>query len=84
MIAAHRKIGDAIIAGDADDAIRSMTVHLEATRDYVARYYPAIIDNPVILVSGVSRLRVSWTGRLPSPRLLASPGTRRGKARRPR
>jgi GntR family transcriptional regulator, transcriptional repressor for pyruvate dehydrogenase complex len=53
MIAAHRKIADAIIAGDADEAIRSMTVHLEATRDYVARYYPAIIDTPVSLVSGV-------------------------------
>lgn len=53
MIAAHRKIGDAIIAGDADEAIRSMTLHLEATRDYVARYYPSIIDTPVMLVSGV-------------------------------
>jgi GntR family transcriptional repressor for pyruvate dehydrogenase complex len=54
MIAAHRKIGDAIIAGDADEAIHGMTVHLEATRDYVARYYPAIMDTPVVLVSGVS------------------------------
>jgi DNA-binding GntR family transcriptional regulator len=53
MIAAHRKIGDAIIAGDADEAIRSMTLHLQATRDYVARYYPSIIDTPVMLVSGV-------------------------------
>ncbi len=55
MIAAHRKIGDAVIAGDADEAARSMTVHLEATRAYVARYYPAIIDTPVILVSGIAR-----------------------------
>ena len=53
MIAAHRKICDAIIAGDADEAIRSMTLHLEATRDYVARYYPAIIDTTVMLVTGV-------------------------------
>jgi GntR family transcriptional repressor for pyruvate dehydrogenase complex len=53
MVAAHRKITDAIIAQDADEAIRGMTVHLEATRAYVARYYPAIIDMPVTLVPGV-------------------------------
>jgi GntR family transcriptional regulator, transcriptional repressor for pyruvate dehydrogenase complex len=54
MVAAHRKISGAIIAGDADEAIRAMTLHLEATRAYVARYYPAIIDTPVSLVSGLS------------------------------
>jgi GntR family transcriptional regulator, transcriptional repressor for pyruvate dehydrogenase complex len=53
MVAAHRKVTDAIIAGDADEAIRSMTVHLEATKGYVARYYPAIIARPVTLVSGL-------------------------------
>jgi len=53
MVAAHRKISDAIIAQDADEAIRAMTVHLEATRAYVARYYPAVIDTAVTLVSGV-------------------------------
>jgi len=53
MVAAHRKIGDAITAQDADEAIRAMTIHLEATRAYVTRYYPAIIDTPVSLVSGV-------------------------------
>jgi hypothetical protein len=31
-----------------------MTVHMEATKAYVARYYPGIIDTPVMLVSGVS------------------------------
>jgi DNA-binding GntR family transcriptional regulator len=51
MIAAHRKISDAIIARDSAEAIRSMTVHLEATQAYVARYYPNLIDNPVTLVS---------------------------------
>jgi DNA-binding FadR family transcriptional regulator len=54
MIAAHRKISDAIIARDADEATRAMTVHLQATRAYVTRYYPAIIDAPVTLVSGLS------------------------------
>jgi GntR family transcriptional regulator, transcriptional repressor for pyruvate dehydrogenase complex len=54
MIAAHRKIGEAIIARDADEAARAMTVHMEATKAYVARYYPGIIDTPVTLVSGVS------------------------------
>jgi GntR family transcriptional repressor for pyruvate dehydrogenase complex len=53
MIAAHRKITEAIAAGDADEAIRAMTVHLEATQAYLARYYPSLIDNPVTLVSGV-------------------------------
>jgi GntR family transcriptional regulator, transcriptional repressor for pyruvate dehydrogenase complex len=53
MIAAHRKITEAIAAGDADEAIRATTVHLEATQAYVARYYPSLIDNPVTLVSGV-------------------------------
>ena len=53
MIAAHRKITEAIAAGDADAAIRAMTVHLEATHAHVARYYPSLIDNPVTLVSGV-------------------------------
>ena len=55
MVAAHRKIGDAIIAGDADEASRGMSVHLEATRAYIARYYPALIDAPVTLVSGLPR-----------------------------
>ena len=53
MIAAHRKIGEAIIARDADEAARAMTVHMEGTKAYVARYYPGIIDTPVTLVSGV-------------------------------
>ena len=53
MVAAHRKIGEAIIARDAEEAIAAMSVHLEATRAYVARYYPAIIDGPVGLVSGL-------------------------------
>jgi GntR family transcriptional regulator, transcriptional repressor for pyruvate dehydrogenase complex len=52
MIAAHRKITEAIAAGDADEAIRATTVHLAATQAYVARYYPSLIDNPVTLVSG--------------------------------
>ena len=54
MIAAHRKIGDAIIAQDADEAASAMTVHMEATRGYVARYYPGLIDNPVTLVSSLA------------------------------
>jgi GntR family transcriptional repressor for pyruvate dehydrogenase complex len=53
MIAAHRKITDAIIAQDGDAAIRGMTVHLEATQAYIARYYPSLIDNPVTVVSGL-------------------------------
>jgi DNA-binding FadR family transcriptional regulator len=53
MIAAHRKIGEAIIARDADEATRAMAVHMEATKAYVARYYPGIIDTPVTLVPGV-------------------------------
>jgi DNA-binding FadR family transcriptional regulator len=53
MIAAHRKITDAIIAGDAGEAARAMTVHLEATQAYVARYYPSLIDHPVTLVSAL-------------------------------
>jgi GntR family transcriptional regulator, transcriptional repressor for pyruvate dehydrogenase complex len=53
MIAAHRKISDAIVAQDADEAIRSMTVHLEATQAYIARYYRSLIDNPVTLVSSL-------------------------------
>lgn len=53
MIAAHRKITEAIAAADAEEAIRAMTVHLEATQAYVARYYPGLIDNPVTLVSGL-------------------------------
>jgi GntR family transcriptional repressor for pyruvate dehydrogenase complex len=53
MVAAHRKISDAIASHDADEATGAMTVHLEATRAYVARYYPAIIDRPVTLVPGV-------------------------------
>ena len=53
MVAAHRKIGDAIIAQDSAEAIRAMTVHLEATQAYVARYYPNLIDNPVTLISGL-------------------------------
>jgi DNA-binding FadR family transcriptional regulator len=65
MIAAHRKIADAIIAADADEASRTMTLHLEATRDYVARYYPSIIDTPVVLVSDVSRLRALARTALP-------------------
>jgi DNA-binding FadR family transcriptional regulator len=54
MIAAHRKISDAIIASSEPDAIRAMTVHLAATRDYVARYYPGLIDTPVTLVPGIT------------------------------
>jgi len=53
MIAAHRKITDAIITQDADEATRAMTVHLEATQAYVARYYPGLIDRPVTLVSAL-------------------------------
>jgi GntR family transcriptional regulator, transcriptional repressor for pyruvate dehydrogenase complex len=53
MVAAHRKITDAITAQDATEATRSMSVHLEAQKSYVARYYPSIIDNPVSLVSGL-------------------------------
>jgi DNA-binding FadR family transcriptional regulator len=53
MVAAHRKISEAIIAQDADEAAQAMTVHLAATKAYVARYYPAVIDTPVTLVSGV-------------------------------
>jgi GntR family transcriptional regulator, transcriptional repressor for pyruvate dehydrogenase complex len=53
MIAAHRKITSAIEAGDSAEAIRIMTAHLEATREYVARYYPHLLDDPVTLVSSV-------------------------------
>jgi DNA-binding FadR family transcriptional regulator len=53
MIAAHRKITDAIITGDAGEAAGAMTVHLEATQAYIARYYPGLIDNPVTLVPGL-------------------------------
>jgi GntR family transcriptional regulator, transcriptional repressor for pyruvate dehydrogenase complex len=59
MIAAHRKITEAIAAGDADEAIRAMTVHLEATQAYVARYYPSLIDTAVTLV----RRLLSGAGR---------------------
>ncbi len=31
-----------------------MTVHLEATQAYIARYYPSLIDNRVTLVSGLA------------------------------
>ena len=54
MVVAHRKIGDAIIAQDSAEAIQAMTVHLEATQAYVARYYPNLIENPVTLVSGLA------------------------------
>jgi DNA-binding GntR family transcriptional regulator len=53
MLAAHRKITSAIEAGDGAEAVRIMTAHLEATREYVARYYPHLLDDPVTLVSGV-------------------------------
>jgi hypothetical protein len=62
MITAHRKITDAIIAQDADEAVRAMTIHLEATQAYVARYYPSLIDNPVTLVPGLAYDRVRADG----------------------
>jgi GntR family transcriptional regulator, transcriptional repressor for pyruvate dehydrogenase complex len=55
MIAAHRKLVEAISAGDSAEASRVMTVHLEGTQSYIARYYPGLIDNPVTLVSGLAR-----------------------------
>jgi DNA-binding FadR family transcriptional regulator len=54
MIAAHRKIAAAICRGDGPEASRVMTAHLEATKVYVAKYYPHLLDSPVTLVSGLS------------------------------
>jgi DNA-binding FadR family transcriptional regulator len=51
MIAAHRKITSAVESGDAPGAGRVMTSHLGATRDYVTRYYPHFLDDPVTVVS---------------------------------
>jgi DNA-binding FadR family transcriptional regulator len=51
MIAAHRKISDAIISQDAEEAARAMTAHMAATQAYIDRYYPHLIDKPVALVS---------------------------------
>lgn len=53
LIAAHRKITDAVAGGDSAIAARVMTSHLDATREYVTRYYPHLLDDPVTLVSGV-------------------------------
>ncbi|HEX6452222.1 MAG TPA: FadR/GntR family transcriptional regulator [Trebonia sp.] len=53
MIADHRKITDAVAGRDGATAARVMTSHLGATRDYVTRYYPHLLDDPVTLVSGV-------------------------------
>jgi GntR family transcriptional regulator, transcriptional repressor for pyruvate dehydrogenase complex len=53
MIAAHRKLTDAVAGGDGATAVWVMTSHLGATRDYVTRYYPHLLDDPVTLVSGV-------------------------------
>jgi GntR family transcriptional regulator, transcriptional repressor for pyruvate dehydrogenase complex len=53
MIAAHRKITDAVADGDGATAARAMTSHLGATREYVTRYYPHLLEDPVTLVSGV-------------------------------
>jgi DNA-binding FadR family transcriptional regulator len=53
MIAAHRRIAAAVGSGDSAEAARVMTLHLQATRAYVARYYPHLIDDPVTLVPGV-------------------------------
>lgn len=57
MIAAHRKIASAIENGDGASAIQAMTTHLEATRDYIDRYYRHLMDDPVSLVSSLARLR---------------------------
>ncbi|HEY1702979.1 MAG TPA: FCD domain-containing protein [Trebonia sp.] len=54
MIAAHRKLTSAIEAGDAATAARVMTTHLEATRAYVKKYYPHLLDDPVSVISAVS------------------------------
>lgn len=54
MIEARRRIAAAVEPGGGAEAARIMTAHLEATRAYVARYYPHLLDDPVTLVSGVS------------------------------
>lgn len=52
MIAAHRKIVSAVESRDAAEAARVMTTHLQATRTFVSRYYPRLLDDPVTLVPG--------------------------------
>lgn len=57
MIAAHRKIAAAVEARACAEAARVMTSHLEATRAFVARYYPHLLADPVTVVSGLTGLR---------------------------
>ncbi|WP_214105260.1 FadR/GntR family transcriptional regulator [Acrocarpospora catenulata] len=49
-VAAHRKILMAIESHDVNAAHQAMTAHLQATVDHVVRYYPHLLDEPLVVV----------------------------------
>lgn len=51
-LAAHRKILKAVESGDVNAAHQAMTAHLQAAVDHIVRYYPYLLDEPLLVVPG--------------------------------